>query len=186
MSYWPSLALVWFKEALEHYLMDEVDEDDASRASIVKIGQLQLDPSRMKISVEVHENDPDDEVHWQHNVIEENSAADNLKPRATIGGTRAYWNRRFCLLVNIYMRGIDREEAGEIKGLVMARIEQMLLDHPQLDGIKDDRGEVALNCYIKRENGILSGNDRLPIYRHKLWLQATTYRPRYAPPPSTP
>lgn len=182
MSYWPSLAVVWFKEALDHYLTDEVDESDPSRASAVKIGQLQLDPSRLRISVEVHENDPDDESNWQHNVIEESAAADNLRPRGTIGGTRAYWNRRFSFVVNIYLRGIDREEAGVIKGKVMARIEQMLLDHPQLDGIKDERGEVAFNCYIKRENGILSGDNRLPIYRHKVWLQATTYRPRHLSP----
>lgn len=184
MSYWPSLAVVWFKEALDHYLIETVDESDLSRASAVKIGQLQLDPSRLRISVEVHENDPDDEAHWQHNVIEESAAADNLKPRGTIGGTRAYWNRRFAFVVNIYLRGLDREEAGVIKGKVMARIEQMLLEHPQLDGVKDERGEVALNCYIKRENGILSGDNRLPIYRHKVWLQATTYRPRHFVPPT--
>lgn len=177
-SYWPSEAIVRLRDRLADRLIDLIPADDPSRVSVVKLGQLQEDITKLRIAVEVHENDPDAEIQWHHNLVELRSQDDNRQFRGTIGSARTYWNRRFSLLIQIYLRNLNREEANAIKGQVMARVEQLLLDEPTLGGLTDSRGEQAINGQIVRESGILSGNSRLPFWRHKLWLQFLTTRPR--------
>ena len=179
---WPSRYQFWLRDRLTQYLITDVAEDDSSRAGLVKIGQLQEDYTRLRIAVEVHENDPDDDRDWHHNLIEENAQEDNRRFRQVIGGGRSYWNRRFCLMVHIFLDNLTREEATRIKGAVMHRIEQAIVDAQDCNGLTDSAGEVALEGAIVRENGQLAGDDTFPIWRYKAWIQYKTMRPRKNPP----
>lgn len=188
IRYWPTMALKKLQVLLTQYLTTDVLESDESRAAMVKIGTLQADPIRLKVAVEIHENDPHGDIRWFHS--RENLAANPLNPRRIRGPAignpgRSRWLRRFALFIHIFpspapddTEPMDRERASRIKGTVVSRIEQCLLDYPTLDGIMDDAGEHmdALPGFIMHENVVLSGDDRQPIYRVKLWLQFPTLR----------
>ena len=179
---WPSLYQFWLRDRLTQYLITNVAEDDPSRAGLVKIGQLQEDYTRLRIAVEGHENDPDDDRDWHHNLLEENAPEDNRRFRQVIGGGRSYWNRRFSVMIHIFLDNITRDEATAIKGAVMHRIEQAIVDAQDCNGLKDTAGEMAFEGAIVREVGSLAGDDTFPIWRYKAWIQYKTMRPRRNPP----
>jgi hypothetical protein len=81
--------------------------------------------------------------------------------------------------VNIFLSGADRSTASAIKGAIMYRIEQMLLDCPDLEALQDSGGERAFHGRIVKENGFLGGDKRrTPIWRHKIWIEFQTIRRR--------
>lgn len=178
-TWWPSEAKKFLRDYLEEYLIDRVDPADDTRAGIVVIGRYRDNPTKDRIVLEVHENDPDDAGgDWEHRVMMLNRNDDNPQYSNVIGRSRNRWYRRFTIKITIMLRGNNQEEADQIKGAVMHRIEQLLLDYPQLAGLTDSGGEVALEGHIVRETGQPSGDDRSPIWRHKLWLEILTNRSR--------
>jgi hypothetical protein len=118
-------------EALQQALINDLPADDPTRAGVVQRGPLQGDPDPdiARISVTVHENDPDEfytgsvtsiKGSWADEIAELESGEDE-------GG--AIWNRRFtvkarALLVNT---GESLASAGEIAQAVKSRIEKALL-----------------------------------------------------------
>lgn len=186
INHWPTMALQKIRDLLTQYLITDVADDDDALVGLVKIGTLQADPTKLKIAVEVHENDPHGDIRWYH--TRQTRGRNEDDPERVVGPVigkpnRARMMRRFCLYVHLFPTGttenpMDREKAGIIKGTIVSRIDQMLSDYPTLETIMDDFGEYmdGLPGTIMNENITLSGDDRQPIYRIKLWLQFPTIR----------
>lgn len=155
------------------YLTDEIDEDDVSRATIIKVGPLQADPSR--VVVLIHENDPDAPRTWQHQMhvrghgrmvgLSETRAAMDWSGRATIGATRigggCEYERSFTLEVQVWghlVGGITvtRRDVAHIAAVVTSRALRAMLDAgPQIGTgalVQDDFGEsVIVGPYLGDE-----------------------------------
>lgn len=128
---------------LTQKLITDIPADDPARVGVVKKGDLQgsPDPDAARISITVHENDPDAIIgggissiagSWEDEVIE-----------IEVGGGRT-WARRFtvkarCLLENSRE---DLENARTIAATVRERIESALLDD-HFSGITSGRVFVS-------------------------------------------
>lgn len=174
-TYWPVAAKERIRTLLETYLVTGVDPDDEAKVSQVVIGKYRNSPARAETVVEVHENDPDDPEKWEHHVVVKvgNENADN-RYYDVIGVNRNYWWRRFTIKIVIMMRG--ESESDAIKGAIISRIERMILENRTLNSLVDDGGEYCNEGRIVMERGEQGGDDRSPIWRHKLWLEFKTIR----------
>lgn len=176
-TYWPSLAIKALRSKLDEALITNIDPSDLARAGSVIIGTLQGNPIRQKIVVEVYENDPDDDS-WEHHAATVNRNDDNPTYRDVIGNSRNFWYRRFTLKITVFLRNDTRENAADIRGALVHRIEQVILDIPTIEGLVDDAGERALQGRIVKENGREGGAKDGPFWRSKLWLEFKTIRRR--------
>ena len=174
-TYWPSLAKSKIIELLQAALVDDVDDADDSKVGIVTLGKYLDNPARKRIVVEVYENDPDG-TDWDHHVETSSNNENRRTLGGTIGGQRNHWYRRFVFKINVLMRGANQAESDTLKGAVMSRIERVLLDYPTLEDLEDDGSERAYEGHVVRENGRQGGDDRTPIWRHKIWIEFRTIR----------
>lgn len=129
----------------QHTLIDDIPEDDTSRAGIVIPGHSQGDPDPdiARISVQIHENDPDTIVNIQGASSMSGGWIDEVT-EVECGGA-VTWNRRFtvkarCLLVNTLE---DRTQTRSIASTVRSRIEQTLLNIRWSDVHDDDTTEYV-------------------------------------------
>ena len=147
-----SLVMDRIEEALQSACIDHLEEDDATRAGVVQQGPLQgdPDPDEARISITIHENDPDklqggglntNPPSWQDEIEE-----------VEIGGSTT-WKRRFtvkarCLFVNTRE---SKLEARRIAAAVRTRIERTLIgiDFSDLlyEGEYIARGVFSNNLY---------------------------------------
>jgi len=132
---------------LKAALIDNIAEDDPSRAGVVVLGPLQgdpMDPDVARISVTLHENDPQD----MESSAWDDQVADFEDGGIEIGGAvtteRRFTARARCLFEN---SGEDLQTARRIASTVRSRIEKALLS-TTFGGVADD------DEYVSR--GILS------------------------------
>jgi len=108
-----------------------LDEDDPSRAGIVKIGFLQgdPDPDEARVSISIFPNDPDQEIRgsgignsptsWEDNIVEEE-----------VGGVLT-WSRKFTIKARcLFTNGTEADDevlARSLAATVKARIERTIL-----------------------------------------------------------
>jgi len=118
-------------DALQKSMIDDLPVDDVSRAGVVQRGPLQGDPDPdiARISVTLHENDPDAfypgavtsiKGSWADEIAELENGEDE-------GG--AIWNRRFTVKARALLVNTQEElaKSGEIAHAVKGRIEKTLL-----------------------------------------------------------
>jgi hypothetical protein len=118
-------------DELQKALIDDLPVDDPSRAGVVQRGPLQGDPDPdiARISVTVHENDPDEfypgsvtslKGSWADEIAELESGQEE-------GG--AIWNRRFTVKARALLVNTQESlaQAGQIAQQVKSRIEMTLL-----------------------------------------------------------
>ena len=124
-------------------LMDELPSDDIARAGAVVTGPLQgnPDPDQARISVTVHENDPDTFYGTKSSM---SSAWTDEVLELECGGSIT-WKRRFtvkarCLLVNT---AEDKDLARRIASSVRSRIERTLLKSTWNDIVDEESGEYV-------------------------------------------
>jgi len=136
-------------EVLQEKLIDDINPQDETRAGIVMKGQLQGDPDPdiARISVTVHENDPDAFYSGMVTAMHHNQGWDDSVAEIYCAGSgsETVWNRRFvvkarCLLIQTQE---DHETARTVASTIRARIERALL------GI-DWAGVSEENEYVSR------------------------------------
>lgn len=115
-----NVIVEYVQAQLEAALITNIDEDDTSRATVIKIGPLQgePDPDAARVSVEVHHNDPEDiDGKWRDKV-----------EIVEIGGV-VTWTRRFTVKIRCLLEstreGLD--EARAIAAVIRDRAELALL-----------------------------------------------------------
>jgi len=115
------------KDQLQADLIDDIEANDAAIAGVVMLGPLQGDPDPdvARISVTLHENDPD--IVYKTGTGTENSWIDKVV-ETEIGGATT-WSRRFCVKSRVLLDHTqeDLDDAREIASTVRGRIEHSLL-----------------------------------------------------------
>jgi hypothetical protein len=134
--------------ALADAFMYDLPLDDISRAGVVRKGPLQgdPDPDEARISVTVHENDPD-RYYGKQGTSESGTWDDEVK-ELECGGSIT-WARRFtvkarCLLVNTQE---DLNTARQIASAVRSRIEYVLRHFTGMGLVADDGEYVSRGAF---------------------------------------
>ena len=136
------------KTALQYYMIDNVPEADTTRAGYIKLGDLQGDPDPdvARISITLHENDPDGFIKGV--VTGMKDAWDDEIYDIEVGG-RMTWKRRFtiktrCLLENSKE---NLSEARTTASTVRTRLEHSLpkisFSSVSVDGEYVSRGIIS-------------------------------------------
>ena len=163
---------------LQKVLMDDVAVDDPARPGWVGIGELQgepLDPDEARISVTLHENDPDDFEERDPRGIEWYSH-DETDFMQEIGPT---WTmiRRFTIKVRSLFDTSQesREDARRYNSMVIDKIVHEIMN-VDLANIDFNGEYVSMPYYrIEKEIGQFGGPDAYDFYSKVRWSLKTTY-----------
>ncbi|MBN1452159.1 MAG: hypothetical protein JW963_14170 [Anaerolineales bacterium] len=124
----------YVKSRLERDLIERVSSDgnpvnDDTVAGVVKTGPLQGDPDPdvARISVELYENDPDQEIKGS-GISQTSEAWQDRIEEIEIGGGIT-WRRRFTVKVRVLLEGTreDLDNARRIASTVRSRVEKSIL-----------------------------------------------------------
>lgn len=133
----------YVKECLERDLIDRQNDDAVP--GIIKLGPLQgdPDPDTARISVEVYENDPDQEIRGSGISQTTNPWIDEVE-EIEIGGCIT-WKRRFTVKVRVLLEGSreDLENARRIASTIRSRVEKSILSM-RFAGIESEGEQVVL------------------------------------------
>jgi hypothetical protein len=136
------------RDALEVALIANVAEDDLARAGVILIGPIQDEPAPdiARISVTLHENDPDRLIKGAVTGMSEDwsDEVDTIEIGGAVTMRRRFSLKARCLLVNTRE---NLDAARNIASTVRDRCEETLLSIPFV-------GIVSGNEYVSR--GILS------------------------------
>lgn len=142
------------RDELERVLMTEVPFGDPARPGVVKLGPLQgdPDPDEARISVEVYENDPDQEISGSA-IGRVTEPWDDQVEEIEIGGA-VTWKRMFTIKARCLF---DRTQEGlvEARGIastVRSRIEKALLA-TRFNGLEADGEYVCRGAVSERIRG---------------------------------
>lgn len=138
------------RDYLEHALISAVPVDDPARAGVIKLGDLngEPDPDVARISITIHENDPDSFVPGAVTGIEGDWSDEILE--VEIGGA-VTWVRRFTIKARCLLESTkeDLVNARKAASTVRTRIEHAL-PRVSFDGILED-GEYVSRGIISSE-----------------------------------
>jgi hypothetical protein len=131
------------QERLQHVLIDQILATDPSRAGVVKQGDLQgePDPDVARISITIHENDPD--MFISGAVTQATSHWMDVVEFAEVGGAITM-RRRFTVKGRVLLdtTGEGLAASRRIASIVRSRIETALLN-TSFDGVVADDGEYV-------------------------------------------
>jgi hypothetical protein len=123
---------------LQSSLIDDLPAGDTAAAGVVKIGPLQgdPDPDTARISVELYDNDPDDQGVWDDTIYEIECG----------GGVT--WKRRFTVKARCLLETTqeDLEGSRAVASTVRSRIEHALLSL-SLSGVASENEYVSRGVF---------------------------------------
>jgi hypothetical protein len=132
--------------ALQAALIDNIDESDTARATVIKQGPLQgdPDPDSARISVTLHENDPDEYLNGNTGI--EGDWSDEVY-EVEVGGSTT-WRRRFTVKARVLLENTQEEldAARLIASTVRDRIEKALVQL-SFSGIDEDGEYVSMPIF---------------------------------------
>jgi hypothetical protein len=166
--------------------------------SLVKIGRLQDDPTRLPDSlaipsshVAIQVQDPEDMSDgWKHSVASSvDSSATNLSLHIgypyEIGGTKRWW-RRFKVSFKVFFIYSDQteEEAARLANLFRSMLETYCESKRpdnqhgwQCGGMTDTLGETAMEAHVAKSHCVeLGGPEDDYIWEGAVWVQVLTER----------
>ncbi|MEL7591630.1 MAG: hypothetical protein AAGU17_10110 [Anaerolineaceae bacterium] len=134
----------YVRDQLERILMTEVPVGDPARPGVVKLGPLQgsPDPDEARISLEIYENDPDQEISGSA-IGRVTEPWDDQVEEIEIGGV-VTWKRMFTVKARCLLERSqeDLAAAREIASTVRSRIEKGLLSM-RFNGLSAEEGEYV-------------------------------------------
>jgi hypothetical protein len=134
-----SLLVEALRAALQTACIDDVDEDDETRAGIVKIGRYLKSPPAIKIYIEVHGEHllgPEREGRRDTQGDVQRDGYEWQLPPETIGGSYLRWNRG-TIMIGYHLATKTRAEAVPIVEVVVSRVTDTILGSASLVGISD-------------------------------------------------
>lgn len=143
----------YVKARLERDLILTVSSDgnsgnDDTVAGVVKLGPLQgePDPDVARISVEVYENDPDQEIKGSGISAGDRVWKDTIE-EVEIGGCIT-WKRRFTIKVRVLLESTreDLENARRIASTVRSRVEKSVMGM-RFTGVESEGETVAMGPF---------------------------------------
>ena len=139
---------------LEAALIDNVSTSDTARAGVVKLGPLQGDPEpdEARISVTLHENDPD--IVYKSGTTSQDEWLDEVVEVEIGGSASVTWARRFSVKARVLLDETQEElaEAREIASIVRSRIEHTLM-RISFSGTTYDNETVVRGIYAPGISG---------------------------------
>lgn len=124
-----SLVTAYVRDRLEEVLITNIPVGDSARAGVVKLGPLQgdPDPDAARISVEIYDNDPDQEISGSA-IGRTNDSWEDTVEDVEVGGAIT-WKRMFTVKARcLFDRTRENlTDARSIASTVRSRIEQGLL-----------------------------------------------------------
>jgi hypothetical protein len=149
------LILEKLRGELQKALIDDLAADDPTRAGVVKIGPLQGDPDPdiARISVTLHENDPESDIDADPNRQER--WQDDVEETEVGGGIT--WSRKFTINARCLLEQTreDLTEARKIASTVRSRIERTLLKI-RFSGLTDGSEYVSRGVFGENLYGVIS------------------------------
>jgi len=151
------LIITAIVDLLTTRLQYEIDENDASRAALVKTGPRQANPE--SVAVMVHENDPDDPAAWPHKPLYNTGGGRVSESRlrspggTTLIGGGSQYSRAFTIEIEVfgnYISDLDvtRAVCIRVAGIVENRVVSALLTEGAYIGtgnaITDTFGETVI------------------------------------------
>lgn len=141
------------KARLERDLLSSAGNDDAA-AGVVKLGPLQGDPDPdvARISVEIYENDPDQEIRGSGISTTDQPWKDEVAETEIGGGV--IWRRRFTVKARVLLENSreDLENTRRIASTVRSRLERALLQM-RFAGVESDGEAVVLGPLSENMTG---------------------------------
>jgi hypothetical protein len=147
-----ALILTRLQDELQRVMIAEIQASDPTRAGVIKLGPLQGDPDPdiARISVTLHENNPDTDIdadpgrqdRWEDEVEE-----------VEIGGGLT-WSRKFTVNARCLLEGTkeDLTQARNIASTVRSRIERTLL-RTRFSGLSDGVETVVRGVFSESLHG---------------------------------
>ena len=172
--------LDYTNQALQRQLQDLVADDDPAKAGLVRIGQLQDDPTinlnliGSSITVVSMMGDHDDPDKWPNVVW--GGPGHEIRfdgPAYEIGGGEMWWRRFTTKLDQFWPDSYEREDARVQALEILSRAEHAIKTSPVL-GITDDYGESALQINVVYSRNLEEGGPGQFIWRAKIWWQVAT------------
>lgn len=149
-----SLVTSFVRDELEEALITNIDASDPARAGVVKLGPLQgdPDPDEARISIEVYENDPDQEISGSA-IGRTNDAWEDTVEDIEVGGA-VTWKRMFTVKARCLFDRTQENltQARDIASTVRSRIERGLLAI-RFNGLSSDNETVIRGAVSDKLRG---------------------------------
>jgi hypothetical protein len=174
-----ALILGKLQTELQRVMIDDLPADDPTRAGVIKLGPLQgdPDPDLARISVTLHENDPESDIQADPNRSER--WEDGIE-EVEIGGGLT-WSRKFTVNARCLLEGTkeDLQQSRTIASTVRSRIERTLL-RVRFSGLSDGVETVVRGVFSDNLNGItrqFGGPPDAYDFQIKIRFDVLTYAP---------
>lgn len=173
------LILNKIKTGLTTALITNIATTDPSRASVVKIGRFQQDPTIQNIYLAISPGNPED-PEYKDGVVsmrEWENIGFEIPAREVGGG--AYWWRRGIVQIGCYyvVDRVPEEIALAQATMVLGRTEKAL-EEISMSGVVDEFGEIAYGCpFVYANTFFESGGPPADyIWRGKIYWSVLTSR----------
>lgn len=169
--------LYTFKDYLDTVLVQDVPEDDPTRAITIKLGRVLENPLQKNISVGLTGGDPEDPTLSDKRIDFEDDFKIGSLMATEIGGG-CYWWRRGAILVRVFFvrQKYEEEKAFEYAYSFFGRLHKAL-DRLQFNPFSDDYGESAHPpVYIESTSFSETGGSNQFIWRGKLIWRVLTWK----------
>jgi hypothetical protein len=163
-----------------------LDEDDPTRAGLVRAGRLQANPQTNVTSILVHPNypgDPEDWIHEEvreinrtHSVYYEEYGSPIIGGAREVGGGR-FWLRRGTVELEIFFtqKNYDRATAKDYANIVRRRVEYTLNTATTPLGAYDTFGEHCQQVSAKKSWLLEGGGSGKFLWRGWVFWEALTH-----------
>lgn len=177
-----TLILNRFYDTLNKALIEDIPNDDPTRASLVKVGRFQDDPTRYPISISIAPGDPED-PNYRDGIVTLNDGQQSshnigfyVNAREIGGGE--YWYRRGILQVicHFVLNRYPELTALDYAHTVLGRI-TYALEATEVSDLRDEFGEQAILPFVYGNTFFESGGPPADyIWRGKVLWTVLTYR----------
>jgi hypothetical protein len=173
------MILYKIRDSLVVALIDNVPDDNPTKAQLVKVGRMQENPLSKNVAVAISHGDFEDPTYKDARI--DHSELDQFRvrnlPVGEIGGG-IYWWRRGTINVNVFFvrQRFEEEIAVQYAYDFYGRL-QRAVEAVSLAGLVDDYGErCAGHPYVEASTFFESGGAKQFVFRGKLYWRALTWR----------
>jgi len=172
---------------LQAACITNVEEDDPTRAGLVRAGRLQANPQTNITSILVHPNYPPQPETWIHEEVDrirqgagsgyyETYGAPLVGGTDEIGGGR-FWHRRGTVELSIFFtqQNYDRDTAKDYANIIRRRVEHTINTATTPLGLQDSFGEVCQQVYSKKSWLLEGGGSGKYLWRGWVFWEAMTH-----------
>lgn len=174
------MILYRIKESLESSLVDEVPDENPTRAVLIKVGRFQDNPVDNNVSVAISGGDFEDPAYIDGRVDHQDLNDITIKniPVGEIGGGEYWWRRgsinfQVFFIRQSFVEDVALQYAYDFYGRLVKAVGRV-----DLNGLRDDYGELVYNLPLVESVSFFEsgGPPNKYIWRGKLLFRVLTWR----------